>query len=323
MFLNKKKISSTLIAFLLIYSFATCQSISRSLSFVYIDDLNREVKLNKFPPERIVSLAPNITEILFALGLGDKVVGVTEYCNYPESAQKKNKIGGFINPNIEKIVSLQPDLVIATPDGNPQSVVEKLASLGIPVYCIYPKNIDEVFLSILNIGKICGADTEANQLITSLRQRVTKAISIARKNGAYPKKVFFVLSTDPLITVGAGSFIDNLISLANGTNIAHHTPVKYPHYSMEEVVRSQPDIILVADMTPSLNQNNHSQQTQMQLVQLQYWEKWKESIPAVKNNKVYFINSDLVTRPGPRLVEGLELLVKLINENNKNEKEKK
>lgn len=317
MFLNRKNLSSTLIAFLFIYCFITYQSLLGNQFIGYVDELNREVKLNKFPPERIVSLAPNITEILFALGLEDKVVGVTEYCNYPESAKKKNKVGGFINPNIEKIVSLQPDLVIATPDGNPQAVVEKLTSLGIPVYCIYPKNIDEVFLSILNIGKICGAETEANQLITSLRQRVTKAISIARKNEAYTKKVFFVLSTDPLITVGAGSFIDNLISLANGINIAHHTPVKYPHYSMEEVVRSQPDIILVADMTSSLNQNNHSQQTQRQLAQIQYWEKWKESIPAVKNHKIYLINSDLVTRPGPRLVEGLELLVKLINENNK------
>ncbi|MDI6784573.1 MAG: cobalamin-binding protein [bacterium] len=263
------------------------------------DELGRTVILNQFPPQRIISVAPNITEILFALGLDTQIVGVTDFCDYPEIAKKKLKIGGFSNPNLEQIIALHPDLVVVTADSNQDAITKQLLRLKIPVYVINSQSVFGMLTSIRYLGEVTGTSQPAEKLISDLQKRID---TVVQKTQSLPKpKVLFLWSETPLITAGQGTFTDSLISLAGGTNIAHNSKIKYPKYSLEEIIRNQPEIIIVANMRNQIDSTLSSR-----------WQKWGQ-FPAVKYNRVYSINSDLFARPAPRIVDGLEELAKLIH----------
>ena len=266
---------------------------------VFEDQLGRQVRLPS-SPKRIVSLAPNITEILYGLALGDRIVGVTEFSDYPEQAREKPKVGTYVSSSVEKIVSLRPDLIIATFGGTREETALQLEQLGCPVYVTKSKTMDEVLVMIEKIGMITGKDQEASVLVRSLRRRIEAVVD--RVAGAPRPLVFLQIDARPLMTVGAGSFHDELISLAGGENLAGHTRARYPQYSMEDVVKRAPDYILISTMDRiGLFERQKAQ-----------WMRWPD-IPAVRDNRILFIDSDLIDRASPRIVDGLEEMARLIH----------
>ena len=264
---------------------------------IFSDDMKRTVEI-KEKPSRIVSLAPSITEILFALGLDKEVVGVTQFSNYPPATKNKKKVGSYVKLNIEVIVGLSPDLIIATADGNPRESVEKLEELGIPVFVIYPKKMVDIYRNLRAIGAITGKIVEAERLASSLEGRIN-AIANKVRNSPRPK-VFLQLGTNPLYTAGKGTFMDQLIELAGGVNIVGGSLVRYPAYSMEEVLSRNPDFIF----STLMDGNNADIKA--------FWEKWN-TLSAVKSGRIFSINPDLVNRPSPRIADGLEAIAKKIH----------
>ena len=266
---------------------------------VFEDALGRKITVAK-PPRRIVSLAPNITEILFALDIGDRIVGVTMYSDYPDEAKEKPKVGSYVNLNIEKIVSLKPDLIIGTYGGNPKTTVLRLEQLGFPVYVTRTETAAEMLTMIENIGSITYTAQKAGVLANMLRERIN-AVTGKVRNAQHPL-VFLEINAKPLITTGAGSFQHEVIRLAGGRNLAADSPARYPQYSLEDVVKKGPDVILISTMDRA---GLFEQQKAK-------WMRW-ENIPAVQNNRIYFIDSDLVDRASPRIVDGLEEMARLIH----------
>ena len=274
-------------------------SVSYPAPFTLKDEVGREVTF-PFPPRRIVSLAPNVTEILFSLGLDEEIVGVSTHCNYPEKAKSKPRVGSYISLDFEKILSLKPDLVIATGAGNTKDMVERLAQWGFPTYVIFPRNLDGVLGSIGHLGKVVDQEEEATAIIQEMKKRKQRVIELTR--GLPRPRVFLEIGEAPIVTVGKGSFADDLIRLAGGENVAGQEKQMYPRWGMEEILRRSPEVILVSSMNP---------EGDYQRV-LQEWTRWKV-IPAVKEGRVYLIDSDLIDRPSPRIIEGLEEIARLLH----------
>ena len=243
---------------------------------------------------RYVSLAPSSTEILFAIGLDKEIVGVSSYCNYPQQARLKEIVGTFSQPNIEKIVSLKPDIVFCA--GIEQApVAAQLKRLGIKVAVHEPKNIKELLDSIKEIGGLTAKQAQAEELVKKMQQTIQE---VNAKAAAIPLEqrpwVFVEYWNNPLMTAGPGSFIDELITLAGGRNIAYDAPRAYCNFSPEEVLSRNPGCIILAYMV--------SGDAATTLTHRLGWS----ALSAVKNKRVYSdINPDLLLRPGPRIVEGL------------------
>jgi len=274
-------------------------SVSYPAPFTLKDEVGREVTF-PFPPRRIVSLAPNVTEILFSLGLDEEIVGVSTHCNYPEKAKSRPRVGSYISLDFEKILSLKPDLVIATGAGNTKDMVGRLAQWGFPTYVIFPRNFDGVLESIGHLGKVVDREEEATAIIQEMKKRKQRVIELTR--GLPRPRVFLEIGEAPIVTVGKGSFADDLIRLAGGENVAGQEKQMYPRWGMEEILRRSPEVILVSSMNP---------RGDYQRV-LQEWTRW-EVIPAVKEGRVYLIDSDLIDRPSPRIIEGLEEIARLLH----------
>jgi iron complex transport system substrate-binding protein len=248
---------------------------------------------------RYISLAPSTTEILFALGLGDDIVGVSSYCDYPPEAKEKEKVGTFIQPNIEKIVFLKPDYIFCT--GLKQApAVSALKRLGLKVYVSDPSSISELLSSINDIGDITGKTKEAESLTSNMQRQIEEISSkVSLVPTAKRTKVFIEIWHDPLTTAGIGSFVDGLLTLAGGVNIANDTKSAYSIFSPEEVIKRDPDCIIITYM----DKRNA-------LASMKKRFGWS-GIAAVKNNRVYDdIDSNLLLRPGPRIVEGLKEIQK-------------
>jgi len=262
------------------------------------DGVGRRVKVPA-APKRIVSLAPNTTEILFALGLGDKVVGVTNFCDYPPEAKQKTKVGGMVNPSLEAISFLRPDLVLATVAGNRPETVTRLEKLGIPVFVVNPKDLQGVLSSIEQVGQVTGRREAATLLVQRLRERVKQVMR--RVAGLKRPRVLYVLWSDPLIVPGKGTFLDDLIQRAGGESISTGASIPYPLFSLEEVVARAPEVIIVS--------KGHGQDDQTLL------RRWRDlpTLPAVKAGRLYTIDGDLLNRPGPRIVDGLEALARILH----------
>jgi len=266
------------------------------------DDLGREVTIHK-QPETIVSLAPSNTEILFALGLGERVTAVSEYCNYPPEAQNKTKIGGFSTVNIEKVVDLKPDLVLAT-GGIQEAIVEELERLGLTVIALAARSIEGIFENIRLVGKAAGEAETARELTTNLERRIetvtdkTKDLPNSQKPG-----VFYEVQYEPLMTAGPGTFIDDLIHLAGGVNIASDSPTKYPVYNLEILIERNPEVIIISFWHGSIAASVEGVKSR---------KRW-QILDGVKNNQVYGINADIVSRPGPRIVDALEEIARFIH----------
>ena len=192
-------------------------SVSNSNPLQFKDEVGREVSL-PFPPKRIVSLAPNITEILFCLGLDEEIVGVSIHCNFPEKAKSRVQVGSYISLDFEKITSLKPDLIIATGAGNTRDMVDRLEKLGFKTYVIFPKNFDDILQSIGHIGQVMNREAKARVIIEEMRERKQRVVELTQ--GLSRPKVFIQIGDAPMVTVGKGSFADDLIHIAGGENIA-------------------------------------------------------------------------------------------------------
>lgn len=244
---------------------------------------------------RIVSIAPATTEILFALGADEEIVGVTTFCNYPPGALNKAKIGSFSDPDIEKIVSLKPDIIFAT--GLEQAlVVERLRQLKLNVFVSDPSDIQELLGSIKQIGKLIHRDAQAEALVDRMKAGIEQVREKVRLIPADVRpKVFVEIWDDPLLTAGKGSFVDELIENAGGINIARDVSKAYTYFSPEQVIKRNPDCIIFGH-----NSNDDIKDVIKKRL------GWSE-IAAVKKGRLYNdINPDIFLRPGPRLVEGLK-----------------
>lgn len=252
--------------------------------------------------QRIISLSPSHTEILFALGLGDRVIGVSDYSDYPAEAAKVTNIGSYDSPNMEKIISLEPDLVLATEEH--QKEVEQLTKYNIPVIALNPKTVNEVFDTITLVGKVTGRDTQAAALIADMKSRMAKITAqTAQLRDAQRPKVFIVIWYDPIWTVGAGTFHDELIRMAGGINIAGNLS-GYTDISLEAVIDANPQIIIAG---VGMGTGNDASLKAM------LTDERLKNTDARLNNWVYGANMDIISRPGPRLADALEILFKLIH----------
>ncbi len=266
---------------------------------IVMDQLGRHVRVPD-NPQRIVALAPNITEIIFALKQDHRLIGVTRYSDYPPEATKLPKVGSYVHLDIERIVALNPDLCIAIKDGNPKAVAQRLESLKIPVYAVDPKSLDTIMETILEIGKILNANDRAKALVQNMSSRIQRVRSLVKETVNSPK-VFFQIGISPIVSVGTPTFIHELILLAGGRNLsAGSTP--YPRFNREQVLALSPEVIIITSMARA---------AVFEQVKAE-WSRWPE-LPAVRNGRIFLEDSNLFDRPTPRLVEGLELLVRLIH----------
>ena len=249
------------------------------------------------PPHRIVSLAPNITELLFSLGLGDNVVGVTNFCDYPEEAKKKQKIGGMSNPSLEAVLSLTPDLVIVTTDGNPKAFHDKLTSLGLKTYVFQARRLSEFPAGIRELGEALDVSEKADELARNIESAVTHDLEvhypISSVHVLKKKKVLFVIWPEPLIASGPGTVIDDVLALFGLENIASQNAISYPRYSIEEIIYQNPDIIFIGRGHANVRLTSEKLLDKISIVS------------AVRNGKVFFL-SDKLYRLSPRIIQGIE-----------------
>jgi iron complex transport system substrate-binding protein len=250
-------------------------------------------------PKRIISLAPNITEILFALGAEDRVVGVSSFCDYPEAAKLKTKVGGLSNPSIEAVVSLKPDIVFLTHDGNPQAFEERLRSMKIRTVVIQARKISDLPAAIRQVGAAVGSIDKAESLAVDIEKRINvfverQRISILPLKTPRKQKVLFIIWPDPLIVAGPGTTANEALTLLGLDNIAANTSTAYPKYSIEEILRQAPDLIFIG------KGNGMDKVADGLLRRL-------KTVPAVRNGRVFYV-SDYLYRLGPRTMNGVDEL---------------
>ncbi len=255
---------------------------------VLTDDAGAKITLSE-PAKKVVSLAPANTEIVFAVGGGSKLVGVTTYCDYPEEAKQKEKIGDFANPNVEKIISLKPQVVLAT-GGVQKGVVDRLTKFKIKVFVVDPKNFEELFADIEKVGKIIGLEAEARKVVEEMKEKVEEVRNKIPKQ--VKPRVFFEIYSQPLMTAGKNTFIDDMLKIAGAENIGAAAGEGYPQFSEEQLVKEDPDVYLA--VKGSMNNPEDIKK-----------RPGYSGLKAVREGKVFVIDDNLVTRPGPRLVDGL------------------
>lgn len=255
------------------------------------------------PPRRIVSLAPSMTEILYALGLGDSIVGVTTFCDYPEDAKKKSKIGGMSNPSLEAVLSLKPDIVVLTTDGNPKEFEERLIELKVNTFVFQARRLSELPGGIREMGKALGVKDRAEKLAQGIEDGIktvkSKNSAIRNSKSAIVKKVLFIIWPEPLIVAGPGTVMDDAITLLGQENIASSAKSAYPKYSIEEVIRQAPDVIVIGKGHANMREVSKGILDRL------------TSVSAVKNGAVYYV-SDNLYRLGPRVVPGIEELAECL-----------
>jgi len=263
------------------------------------DSLGRKVALSA-APKRLVSLAPSITEIIYFLGLGDQLVGVTQFSYFPEQAKDKPKVGAYTDINLEKVLTLDPDLVIATADGNKREDIGMLDEAGLPVYVVNPRRVHQILQAIERIGDVCGIPHRAKVRAGFLRKRVATVKDAVQ--GTDRPLVLLVINAKPLMSVNRSTTHHDIIQLAGGRNLAADQPITYPRLNLEEVIRRGPEVIIISSMERSGEHEKIRRE----------WFRWT-SVPAVQNRRVHVINSDLIDRAAPRIVTGLEEMAKLIH----------
>jgi iron complex transport system substrate-binding protein len=267
--------------------------------FTLTDDLGREVNIEK-TPESVVSLAPSVTEILFELDLGDKLVGVTEACDYPDEARQIPKVGPYYSTSLESILDQTPDLILA--DGY-DPVIEEIKELGIPLLVLQPTDIAGVFQDILLVGEVMNAEDRAGDLVDGLQQRMDAVVELAAMAASKPTVFYEIAATDPTKpwTAGPGSFADAMISMAGGQNIVKEGGA-WVQINLEKLVSADPDLIILSD-DPYVAPEEVMARTGV----------WQQ-LAAVKQQKVYAVSSQsLTSRPGPRIIDGLEEMARIIH----------
>lgn len=257
------------------------------------DDLGRSVRLPA-KVERAVSLAPSLTEMVFAAGAGDRLAGVTTYCNYPAEALAVDKVGDTQTPNIEKIINLRPQVVLISTASQLEAFMQTLADQNIAVYVLDVRGIDDVTRGLRTLGAIFGSDDTAGKAATEFERRVKVVDDVQRpKDGP---NVFLQISKEPLFTIGKDSFLTEMIKRTGGFSVTNDVASGYPKLSKETALAMNPDVIILSDSEDNREPN----------------EVFKNS-PAVKNGRVYRINADIISRPGPRLVDALEEIARQLH----------
>ena len=262
------------------------------------DGLGRTVRLP--PPERVrrvVSLAPSSTEILFAVGAGPNIVGVDGYSDFPDAVRALPRVGADIDPSLEKIVALRPDVVFTATSANSQRTAETLERLGIPVYVSRADSLDEIYLDILAIGEVVGRARESADLVAAMKSRIAAVTS--RRHGAPAVKSLIVVWSEPLMVAGSHSHVGDLLRAAGGSNIADDSPQPFPTYSVERVIARAPEVVIVgthATGTPPM----------APLERL-------AGLSGTRRFRIETLDGDLLFRPGPRVAEGVELLDRLLH----------
>ena len=278
---------------------APVTSVNESKTVRVTDDTGCEVVIAK-PLQRIVSLAPSNTEILFAIGAGDRIVGVTDYCNYPPEAMNRTKVGGYSTIDVEKVIALNPDLVVAA-YGNGLETIETLRNNGLTVIAFNPKNISDVMRDIEILGRVTGCEENASKLIEMMKNKIAE-VEKAVANASKPK-VVHILWHDPIWISGNNTFIDELIRLAGGKN-AFSDMDGWKIVSVEDILERNPDVIIVNSGT-GMGGSEH--------VLYEWAISELKDISAVKNGRVYIINADIISRPSYRLVYALEEIARFLH----------
>ncbi len=253
------------------------------------DGADREVSV-PLNPRRIVSMAPSVTEILFALEAGDRVVGVTDFCDYPEEAATRARIGGVINPDLETIVGLAPDLEIASTSGNYRDDVERIQRMGIPVYTVDTPSVDRILTTMDRCGELLGVPETASRLTGALRDRIDRVRSASRD--LRRPRTLFVIEPDPLIAPGGGTFLGEALAIAGADLVTADAAADWGQYDIEKVLEMRPEVILTTEA---------NREWSRLVSTLPDWKK----VPAVESGRVYVV-SDSIQHPGPRLVSGIE-----------------
>jgi iron complex transport system substrate-binding protein len=261
----------------------------------WTDALGRKLELPA-RPQRIVSLVPSVTEILFALGLEQRIVGVTSFCSYPEQALGKPQVGDYANPSLEAVVLQQPDLVIAAADVAGPALLAQMERLGLPVYVVYPRGLQETIATIRTLGQLTGAARAGEHLAQQLT--VTLARVRAAVAGRPRPRVIFCIMLRPLILAGPETLVGDLIDAAGGDNVVPAGANRYPTWGAEALLLADPELILVAPHPGSPDP-------------VELFSLWPE-LRAVKNRQIFNITPDWVLRPGPRLAFGLRALAERI-----------
>lgn len=266
---------------------------------VVVDETGRRVTL---PAEvhRIVSLAPNLTETIYAIGAGARLAGDTDFCDVPEEARSKPHVGAPINPSLEAIIALKPDLVLASASINWPATADTLLKMGVPVYTTDPHSVNDMVSGIANIGALIGAETEANSLVAGLRARLD---ALEKKLAGVPRRhVLFIVWDDPLISIGSHTFITDALRLAGGVSVID-VEQNWPHISLEHVVRMQPEFLVFT--------GDHGDGEASKIEELRTKQVWRE-LDAVKAGRVAFISGE-VNRPAPKLIDAIEDLAKQLH----------
>jgi iron complex transport system substrate-binding protein len=266
---------------------------------VIVDETGRRVTL---PAEvhRIVSLAPNITETIYAIGASAQLVGDTDFCDVPEEAKSKPHVGAPVNPSLEAIVALKSDVVLASASINWPATADALLHMGVPVYTTEPHTVDEMITGITHIGTVIGAETAANSLAAELRARLdTLEQKLA---GRTPRRVLFIVWDDPLISIGPHTFIADALRLAGGTSVLD-VEQSWPHVSLEHIVKLQPEFLVFA--------GDHGDGEASKLGELRERKVWRD-LEAVKTGRVAFVSGE-VDRPAPKLIDAIEDLAKQLH----------
>jgi len=251
---------------------------------------------------RVVSLAPNLTEMMFALGAGSLVVGVTRYDDYPPAVKKLPRVGGFIDPSVEGILALQPDLVICTPNPGGRQRLEVLVRMRVAVLVLPCYDLAGILAALERLGQVVGRRGRAARLRATMKARITE-IGTSLAGRARPR-VLLLYGHRPLVAAGPGSFAHEMVELAGGRNVLEDSPTRYPVLPLEQVIRLAPDIIIDAAMAGGGEAGRREETS--------FWKRFSV-IPAVRRGRVYRFDSALWFRPGPRVVEGIERLARLLH----------
>ena len=258
---------------------------------VFIDEIGNRIELSK-NPERIISTAPNLTEMIFAIGAGDLLVGRTRFCNYPAEVNKIEIIGDMLHLNFEKIVELKPDLIFMTVEGNTKELYDKLKGLGIQIYVTNPRSLNDILGTIKNMGIILNRKDKADSLVNSINKSLKEISSKNLKR----QRAIFVVSFSPLIIAGKNTFINEILEQTNLENISPEKSISaYPMISREEVLDKNPDVIILPSSKYSIEEI------------LRVYPEWK-NLKAIKNRKIIYVDQVLFFRPGPRFIDAIKFL---------------
>jgi len=271
---------------------------SASGAFTLDDQTGRTLTLPE-PPRRIVSLVPSVTEILFAIGAQDRLIAVTDFCDFPAEARGKPRVGGMISPSLEAITALRPDVVVVTPAGNSEGTLAQLARLRIPVFAVNAESVREVLDLVERLGRLAGRAAQADALAGDLRARVRQ---VRERVAPFTRpRVLYVLWPEPLIVPGRGALVTELVELAGGRSVTADAASGYPRYSTEAAVARAPEVIVLA---------RHGHQSMP--TSSDAWRRFT-GLPAIRGRRLHTVDGDVFHRYGPRVVDGLEQLARMLH----------